>query len=174
MAKIDKAPWFVPLGNVLTTTLLRAGVKLVGFGRYPTYLLTVRGRKSGQPRTIPIVTIEQNGKRYLASPFGVVAWCAICGQREKPPSRVGVVLKRSTPENCLPERRPSFCEKISRVATPLLATIRSPRNLPLRSLSVRRPAIRCLCWKANSAGTPLQMKGACHDPGYRSDGKCRA
>jgi deazaflavin-dependent oxidoreductase (nitroreductase family) len=74
MAKIDKAPWFVPLGNVLTTTLLRAGVKLVGFGRYPTYLLTVRGRKSGQPRTIPIVTIEQNGKRYLASPFGVVAW----------------------------------------------------------------------------------------------------
>src|SRR5437667_12905593 len=37
-------------------------------------LLPVRGRKSGQPRTIPIVILEQNGKRYLASPFGVVDW----------------------------------------------------------------------------------------------------
>ncbi|WP_236037873.1 nitroreductase/quinone reductase family protein [Ktedonobacter robiniae] len=32
------------------------------------------GCKSGQPRTVPIVTIERNGKRYLASPFGTVAW----------------------------------------------------------------------------------------------------
>ncbi len=34
----------------------------------------VHGRKSGQPRTVPIVLIERNGKRYLASPFGVVDW----------------------------------------------------------------------------------------------------
>jgi deazaflavin-dependent oxidoreductase (nitroreductase family) len=74
MAKKDKPPLFVYAGNVLTTTLLRAGVKLVGLGGYPTYLLTVRGRKSGQPRTVPIVIIERNGKRYLASPFGVVDW----------------------------------------------------------------------------------------------------
>jgi deazaflavin-dependent oxidoreductase (nitroreductase family) len=74
MAKTYQAPMFVRLGNVLTTTLLRAGVKLVGFGKYPMYLLTVRGRKSGQPRTISIVIIERNGKRYLASPFGIVAW----------------------------------------------------------------------------------------------------
>jgi deazaflavin-dependent oxidoreductase (nitroreductase family) len=74
MAKTYQAPLIVRLGNVLTTTLLRAGVKLVGFGKYPMYLLTVRGRKSGQPRTISIVIIERNGKRYLASPFGIVAW----------------------------------------------------------------------------------------------------
>lgn len=74
MATKQKAPRFVRLGNVLTTTLLRAGVKLVGPGKYPMYLFTVRGRKSGQPRTIPIVIIEQNGKRYLASPFGIVDW----------------------------------------------------------------------------------------------------
>ncbi|WP_201384265.1 nitroreductase family deazaflavin-dependent oxidoreductase [Ktedonobacter sp. SOSP1-52] len=74
MAKTNKAPWFVNLGNVMTTTLLHAGFKLVGPGNYPMYLLTVRGRKSGQPRTVPIVTIERNGERYLASPFGTVAW----------------------------------------------------------------------------------------------------
>src|SRR6266496_3980218 len=78
MAKKDKAPRFVRVANVMTTTLLRAGFKLVGpfivFGNYPMYLLTVRGRKSGQPRTISIAIIERNGKRYLGAPFGVVAW----------------------------------------------------------------------------------------------------
>jgi deazaflavin-dependent oxidoreductase (nitroreductase family) len=74
MTTIEKAPRFVQLGNILTTTLLRAGVKLVGPRNYPMYLLTVRGRKSGQPHTIPIVILEQNGKRYLASPYGIVNW----------------------------------------------------------------------------------------------------
>jgi deazaflavin-dependent oxidoreductase (nitroreductase family) len=74
MAKTSQVPTFVRLGNVLTTTLLRAGFKLVGPGDYPMYLLTVRGRKSGQPRTIPIVVLERNGKRYLASPYGLVDW----------------------------------------------------------------------------------------------------
>jgi deazaflavin-dependent oxidoreductase (nitroreductase family) len=74
MAKQSNVPGFVRLGNVLTTTMLRAGVKLVGFGNYPMYLLTVRGRKSGQPRTVPIVLIEQNGQRYVGSPYGIVDW----------------------------------------------------------------------------------------------------
>ncbi len=74
MAKTYQAPLFVRVGNVLTTALLRAGFKLVGFGNYPMYLLTVRGRKSGQPRTISIAIIERNGKRYLGAPFGIVDW----------------------------------------------------------------------------------------------------
>ena len=74
MVKTTQVPTFVRLGNVLTTTLLRAGFKLVGPGDYPMYLLTVRGRKSGQPRTIPIVIHEENGKRYVASPYGIVEW----------------------------------------------------------------------------------------------------
>ena len=78
MAKTDKAPWFVHLGNVLTLTLLRAGLPLVGpglvIGNYPMYLLTVRGRKSGQPRTVALAIIERNGKRYVGSPYGIVNW----------------------------------------------------------------------------------------------------
>jgi len=69
---------FVRLGNILTLTLLRAGVKLVGpfifFGNYPMYLFTVRGRKSGQPRTVALAIIERNGKRYVGSPYGLVDW----------------------------------------------------------------------------------------------------
>ncbi|GCE15470.1 nitroreductase family deazaflavin-dependent oxidoreductase [Tengunoibacter tsumagoiensis] len=74
MAKKNQAPMFVRVANVLTTTLLRAGIKLKGTGSYPMYLLTVRGRKSGQPRTVPIAIIEQNGKSYVGSVYGIVDW----------------------------------------------------------------------------------------------------
>jgi deazaflavin-dependent oxidoreductase (nitroreductase family) len=77
MAK-NKAPLFVRAGNVVTTTLLRVGFPLVGpgliIGKYPMYLFTVRGRKSGLPRTIPIAIIERNGQHYVGSPFGIVDW----------------------------------------------------------------------------------------------------
>jgi deazaflavin-dependent oxidoreductase (nitroreductase family) len=78
MAKKNQAPRFVRVANVLTITLLRAGLPLVGpglvIGNYPMYLLTVRGRKSGQPRTVPLAIIERNGKRYVGTPFGIVDW----------------------------------------------------------------------------------------------------
>src|SRR5512142_328459 len=53
----------------LLTMLLRAGVKLG-----TTSLLTVRGRKSGQPHTVPVLLVEQNGERFLVAPYGVVQW----------------------------------------------------------------------------------------------------
>jgi deazaflavin-dependent oxidoreductase (nitroreductase family) len=74
MAKTNQAPLFVRMSNMLTVTLLRAGVKLFGPGHYPMYLLTVRGRKSGQPRTVPIVIWEHHGKRYVGSVYGIVDW----------------------------------------------------------------------------------------------------
>jgi deazaflavin-dependent oxidoreductase (nitroreductase family) len=54
---------------VLLTALLRAGVKMG-----TTSLLTVRGRKSGQPHTVPVVLVEQDGQRWLVAPYGVVQW----------------------------------------------------------------------------------------------------
>jgi deazaflavin-dependent oxidoreductase (nitroreductase family) len=78
MAKTYQTPKFFRLGNAVTTTLLRSGLKLVGpymfFGNYPMYLLTVRGRKSGLPRTVAVAIIQRNGKRYISSPYGIVDW----------------------------------------------------------------------------------------------------
>jgi deazaflavin-dependent oxidoreductase (nitroreductase family) len=78
MATTYQIPRFVRLGNIFTVTLLRAGVKLVGpypfFGKYPMYLLTVRGRKSGLPRTVPVAIIQRDGKRYVGSVYGIVDW----------------------------------------------------------------------------------------------------
>jgi deazaflavin-dependent oxidoreductase (nitroreductase family) len=76
MAKKSQVPFFVRAANTLTMSMLRAGIKLNGFGKsqYPMYILTVRGRKSGLPRSVPIVTLEHDGQRYLVSPYGIVDW----------------------------------------------------------------------------------------------------
>lgn len=50
-------------------TLLRAGVNMG-----PTSLLTVRGRKSGQPHTVPVIPLEQDRHRFLVASFGVSQW----------------------------------------------------------------------------------------------------
>lgn len=44
------------IGDALFMTLLRVGVKIGTMS-----LLTVRGRKSGQPHTIPVLLVEQDG-----------------------------------------------------------------------------------------------------------------
>lgn len=63
------APRLVMLANGLVTRLGRLGVPLG-----PNTLLTVRGRKSGVPRTIPVAVVEVAGRRWIQSPFGEVQW----------------------------------------------------------------------------------------------------
>ena len=69
MAKTYQVPTFVRLGNVFTTRLLRAGLKPGNMA-----LLTVRGRKSGLPRTTPVSLGERDGRRWLIAAFGEVDW----------------------------------------------------------------------------------------------------
>ena len=54
--------------NALMRLLIRVGVG----GRH-TYLLTVKGRKSGRPHSTPVTLIEDD-QRYLVAPYGEVGW----------------------------------------------------------------------------------------------------
>ena len=54
--------------NRLITPLIRAGI-----GGKHTYLLTTRGRTTGEPLTHPVTLIEGRG-RYLVAPYGERAW----------------------------------------------------------------------------------------------------
>jgi deazaflavin-dependent oxidoreductase (nitroreductase family) len=69
MAKTFKATSFYNTLNTMNIALLRAGVKMGNMT-----LLPVRGRKSGQPRTTPVMLTEQNGQRWLVSFYGQVNW----------------------------------------------------------------------------------------------------
>src|ERR671935_1756325 len=64
-----KAPGFVGLLNPIPRRLLRVG-PLLG----PNALITVRGRKSGVPRTTPVALVEIGGRRWVIGTFGEVNW----------------------------------------------------------------------------------------------------
>ena len=55
-------------GNALITPLIRAG--LVPH----TYLLTTRGRRTGQLHTNPVTLVEHGEQRWLVAPYGAVDW----------------------------------------------------------------------------------------------------
>jgi deazaflavin-dependent oxidoreductase (nitroreductase family) len=61
--------WVFSSLNPIARTLMRAGVPL-GFNG----LVTIRGRKSGLPRTTPVAIIEVSGRRWVWAPWGDVQW----------------------------------------------------------------------------------------------------
>jgi deazaflavin-dependent oxidoreductase (nitroreductase family) len=69
MTATAHAPAYVSLFNPLTRRLLAAGVPLG-----PNGLVTIRGRKTGLPRTTPVAIIEFEGRRWIWSPWGDVQW----------------------------------------------------------------------------------------------------
>ena len=61
--------WVFSVFNPIAAFLLAAGVPL-GFNG----LITIRGRKSGLPRTTPVAIIEVAGRRWVWAPWGDVQW----------------------------------------------------------------------------------------------------
>jgi hypothetical protein len=57
------APWWVTVWDRIATFLLAAGVPM-GFNG----LITIRGRKSGLPRTTPVAIIAVSGRRWVWAP----------------------------------------------------------------------------------------------------------
>jgi deazaflavin-dependent oxidoreductase (nitroreductase family) len=68
-ARSTRIPSWVPIFNPISRLLIAAGVPMG-----PNVLITVRGRKTGLPRTTPVTIIENAGRRGLISPFGEVNW----------------------------------------------------------------------------------------------------
>ena len=63
------APWWVTIFTPITRSLLGTRMPM-GFNG----LITIRGRKSGLPRTTPIAIIQVSGRRWVWSPWGDVNW----------------------------------------------------------------------------------------------------
>ena len=55
----------MPVLTWTITMLLRIGVRMTIFG--PMMLLTVRGRKTGKPRTQPVDLHDHDGRRFLTA-----------------------------------------------------------------------------------------------------------
>jgi deazaflavin-dependent oxidoreductase (nitroreductase family) len=71
-SQVDRAarvPRSVSIFSPILKALLAAGVPM-GYNR----LVTIRGRKSGLPRTTAIAVIEVSGRRWVWAPWGEVHW----------------------------------------------------------------------------------------------------
>lgn len=68
-AQASSAPWWVSIFNPVARPLLKLGAPLG-----PNGLVTVRGRRSGLPRSTPIAIIEASGRRWVWAPWGDVQW----------------------------------------------------------------------------------------------------
>lgn len=62
-------PSWVRFFNPVARSLMAAGVPM-GLNA----LVTIRGRRSGLPRTTPLTVIDAAGSRWVIAPFGEVAW----------------------------------------------------------------------------------------------------
>jgi deazaflavin-dependent oxidoreductase (nitroreductase family) len=62
-------PGYVGLFNPIARRVLKTGA-LLG----PNALITIRGRKSGEPRTTPVALVEINGRKWVIGTFGDTNW----------------------------------------------------------------------------------------------------
>jgi deazaflavin-dependent oxidoreductase (nitroreductase family) len=69
MAKCYRLTPLRRVANVLMRQLLR-----LNLAPRTTVLLTVPGRRSGRPRSTPVILVEEDGKRWLVAPYGPVGW----------------------------------------------------------------------------------------------------
>ena len=67
--------WAYRLGmwRRLVNRIIR-GLLRLGVSPPHTCLLTVRGRKTGQPYSTPVTLVEKDGERWLVAPYGEVGW----------------------------------------------------------------------------------------------------
>ena len=65
----NRTPGLARFVNPLMNGMVRVGVAPHNF-----YLLTVRGRRSGKPRSTPVTLLDFEGERYLLSLYGEVHW----------------------------------------------------------------------------------------------------
>ena len=74
--------------NTIMSALVRAGL-------VPrSYLLTTQGRKTGRPRTNPVVPVDHDGRRWLVAPYGPVSWV----HNARAAGRVSLTRRRDTRE----------------------------------------------------------------------------
>ena len=118
---------------------------LVRVGLVPrSYLLTTQGRKTGRPRTNPVVPVEHDGRHWLVAPYGPVSWV----HNARAAGRVSLARRGHTRDYAIrevisPDEAGPVLQRYVRLAPPRNHTSRRARTPLWRTSSLRRAAIRC-------------------------------
>src|SRR5215467_8053243 len=111
--------------NTIMSALTRAGL-------VPrSYLLTTQGRKTGQPRTNPVVPVEHDGRRWLVAPYGPVSWV----HNARATGRVSLTRRRETHDYTIREVPPGeaapVLKRYVRIAPATRAYFQATKDSPL-------------------------------------------
>ena len=67
--------WKYRLGPARKAFNIVAGAAIrVGIAPPSSYILSTRGRKSGELRSTPVSVVKRDGSRWLVAPYGKVGW----------------------------------------------------------------------------------------------------
>lgn len=66
---MTRLPWYVRFIDPLARKLLQWGVPMG-----PDRLLTVPGRRTGQPRSVGVAVVEDRGRQWVIGAYGDVNW----------------------------------------------------------------------------------------------------
>jgi deazaflavin-dependent oxidoreductase (nitroreductase family) len=69
MTQLSQAPVLIRLSNPLANALLKVGMPMG-----PNALVTIRGRTSGRPISMPLAVMEIDGRRWIIGAYGEVNW----------------------------------------------------------------------------------------------------
>jgi deazaflavin-dependent oxidoreductase (nitroreductase family) len=84
-------------------TVNKAMSALARRGKGPASELTVVGRRSGTPQTVPVTPIEVDGERYLVAPYGAVGWVHNIRATGTGSLSRGGITEEITVEECMAE-----------------------------------------------------------------------
>jgi deazaflavin-dependent oxidoreductase (nitroreductase family) len=132
----------------------------VGAGLVPrSYLLTTQGRKTGRPRTNPVVPVEHDGRRWLVAPYGPVSWV----HNARAAGKVRLARRRHTGDYAIREAAPGeagpVLKRYVRLAPSTQPYFQASKDSPVEDFAAeadRHPVFE------------LIPAGDDHQPGHRS------
>ena len=116
-------------GRYVENTIMSA---LVRVGLVPrSYLLITQGRKTGRPRTNPVVPVEDGGRRWLVAPYGPVSWV----HNARATGRVSLARRRDTRDYAIrevpPDEAGSVLKRYVRIAPSTRAYFQATKDSPV-------------------------------------------
>ncbi|HEX7267279.1 MAG TPA: nitroreductase family deazaflavin-dependent oxidoreductase, partial [Streptosporangiaceae bacterium] len=113
------------LGNAIFGVLARAGIG-------PAHLLTTRGRKTGRPRTVPVILVQQDGQRWLVAPYGAVSWVLNARAAGRVTLRRGRDRQDYTIRELAPAESGPILKRYIRVATATRPYFQAAKDSPVK------------------------------------------
>jgi deazaflavin-dependent oxidoreductase (nitroreductase family) len=111
-------------GNAVVSLLARAGIG-------PIELLTTSDRRTGVPRTIPVVPVEHDGRRWLVAPYGEVAWVRNVRRDPRVRLRYGRVTRHYTTSEAGADEAAPVLKRYVDVASKTRAHFQATKDSPV-------------------------------------------